>query len=347
MAVVSVNEVTNEQEGRDETSDDTQRSYARKFYVVCDSVYDDAGSLSSAINAGGLLPVKYQPYTNNAATYIDNEALALGFEYMRVENHPFLWVATIRYSTKIPKALAPQYADIKERGGPKPPTGGGGSGGQPPPTENKIEWPTRISGATREIEIPAVWAYDRFSDDEGLHVAITNSAGALFDPPVKKKKIVLDLTLTRYRARPLDYGYIQDKFANHMSSAAFMGFKKWDVYLASYNFEFEPEHGQLCWKEVFRFNVDTDPVESEWWPRVLDQGLCESDAKGNLVPIMSSNGQQVTEPVLLDGRGKRLDKVKNPDAKPHWFYPRLAPFADFNALNFKFVPNDDKSGGGG
>ena len=75
---------------------------------------------------------------------------------------------------------------------------------------------------------------------------------------------------------------------------------------------------------TYPFTID----RKGWLKKILDAGCNELDGSGLPAPIMNK-GQQVSDPVPLDGSGHRAD----PGADPYYWEFDVYETADFSGLN--------------
>lgn len=131
---------------------------------------------------------------------------------------------------------------------------------------------------------------------------IVNSAGDYYDPPVEREVAKVTLTVNRNEASPNPAVLLA--LTNVVNLTAWNGFPPKTV---KFNCPTMPVV-QYCqatssffWPMEYVFDVNFDT----WVKQVLNRGLRQLDASGNLVPIYI-NGQPLSDPVFLDEDGHAI-----------------------------------------
>lgn len=190
-------------------------------------------------------------------------------------------------------------------------------------TENPLDQPP-------ELEWDAV-QFERTADvDVETGLAVVNSAGDYFDPPVLRddSRPVLRVSVNMADPLPPDLFLLKDKVNN----APFLG---WDLHCAKCSpvrarqaFHPSVPGTGLYWAVTLEIQFH----EETWDPKILDQGLRKLDAT-TTPPTQKQiviDGSLATAPALLDGAGGVLEN----GADPVFLQFRVYPEADFSILGF-------------
>ena len=169
----------------------------------------------------------------------------------------------------------------------------------------------------------------------GSELPPMNSSGVPFDPPVEDEDYILVLRITRWVQaydEQLEDDFTgavnTDEFVINLPAYRFFRRVRKNIAIAKVNHELENINGQVWWRRNFELAINPNG-----WRRVLlDRGLVELLVPGDVrpdgtvvdqqdfdpskpfehVPITDLEGNPVSSPVLLDGRGKALDPTKKP-----------------------------------
>ncbi|NIP28171.1 MAG: hypothetical protein GWN55_11580, partial [Phycisphaerae bacterium] len=158
------------------------------------------------------------------------------------------------------------------------------------------------------------------TDTEGI--PITNSAGESFDPPITKPYSDMIIRYTR-NEQTFDRLVAAD-YKNAVNSDTFLGFDAGHVMCTMFEAD-QMIAGTLTYYKVrYEFRVRYDEVKTKdsggstqtqvfgWKKRIRDEGYRERTGETNpdgspkYSPIQDENGQNVSQPHLLDGSGKKL-----------------------------------------
>lgn len=168
---------------------------------------------------------------------------------------------------------------------------------------NPLEAPTQVTWGSSAFTAPAV------EDIDGN--AIVNSAGQPFDPPLTIERRALAATIS-YNSETFDADQA-DEFEDSVNIAA--------TQVANLNVGARvakiEEMGAV--KQFYRdieywaVTIKVALNKNTWDRQVLDQGIFALDDDDNLVRMATDDGEEVTEPLKLDGSGKKLDpQTANP-----------------------------------
>ena len=199
-----------------------------------------------------------------------------------------------------------------------------------------------LSRSTRIVEVPAWRDYRNYP--------VTNSAGQLFNPPITREVLIDTWHITRR-----EYWNPHVKIDNYKrcvnSSPIWNGkFNAWEVLVENIDAPETRVARSIArhWDVTYTLSINTE--EDGWKTAVLDQGYSEKveagkDDKGGTIykSVLIMNEKDptpVSSPVMLDGKGKKLDTKKS-DWKPFFAWANGSPFEfryakDLNALK---IPN--------
>lgn len=200
---------------------------------------------------------------------------------------------------------------------------------------NPLEEPTQISWSSNTYIEPVV--------KNIVGTAVTNSAGEKFDPPLTQERVTLIATIT-YNSESFDPGLpiqYQNKInrtetiVGTLSVPARMA-KIIEISAVAETFE-DIAYFKVSIKVEINPKISKDSednVVAQGWDReVLDQGLKELilGDPDELVSISLDDDTQVTEPVGLNGAGRRLAAGLDPVFLVYFTYE----LADFTPLNLE------------
>jgi hypothetical protein len=291
MSIVDVRETFAGREGG--VNEKGERTYTRVFRVQTDSAYD--GPLFVRLASG--VPRIGDVYATS--TELDTGATVRTVDPQQDDDNPRLWIITVAYDSAV---------DQEQR------------------DENPLARPAEIAWDFQQYT-RAVW-----KDADGK--AILNSAGDYFDPPIEVDDSRPVLTITRNEAAfnpalAIDY---QDA----VNTDPFFGFAARQVKVAKISSQRAFENNVSYWRTSYEFHMRRDG----WKVAVLDQGRRQKgqggDAQGQTDPnkvyqILDGSGQPISDPVPLDGAGRRLASPGPTTAKFREFeIYKERPFAAFN-----------------
>ena len=179
-----------------------------------------------------------------------------------------------------------------------------------------LELPSRISWGSVSFTAPAVTAFDENGERT---IAIVNSAGQPFDPPLTEPRTALVANIT-YNSETFDPQEADDFNESVNRDPIIIGNIPFLERMGKI-IEFTGEEQEFEDIDFFavtiRIQINTNITKdaqggiiAQGWDReVLDQGLfaLNDDVPAKLVRMSTDDGEQVTEPLKLDGSGKKLD----------------------------------------
>lgn len=292
MAVDTVVELFEGRNGRDEF--DRHRTYTRVFEVY--TTDDDDGPATAGGSA--LLPRLGDSHPE------DSQAVVVAVVPAQDSADPRRWIVNIDYDTQppLPEALQPES-----------PTGDPGAEQTPADLpDNPLNRPAIWRGSFQQIQEVLRDAYltDANGDNIGGSKPVVNSAGFLFDPPVMVERSRPTLTITK-NIPSLNIFALND-VVDSVNKTAWKGLEIRTARLVGVEFQSGLENGVFFWTVSWTFALKFD----KWDIRVLDAGLAERvvvpsvpgqpGPQYEIRPILDPQGNPITEPVPLDGNGKRL-----------------------------------------
>lgn len=173
---------------------------------------------------------------------------------------------------------------------------------------NPTLWPVRVSFGGEERE--RVLYFDRDGNP------VRNSAGDPFDPPITVDDGITTMMITRNELVSAYSPTLADYYRHTINDATWNGFDAGTVKMGVISTS-EPQYDSANQAWYLQVNYPIKINRYGWTKKVLDAGCNElTDAAyyGAAVktrPIMNE-GQQVSDPVPLDGSGYRLDVEGTP-----------------------------------
>lgn len=189
-------------------------------------------------------------------------------------------------------------------------------------------------------------------DTDTLGIPITNSSGESFDPPITKGHSDLVLRYAR-NEETFDRSVAAD-YKDSVNSDTFLGFGAGHVKCTMFEAD-QMRAGTLTYYRVrYEFRIRYDEVKTKdasgdvqtvvfgWIKRIRDEGYRERTGETNpdgspkYSPITDENGQNVSQPHLLDGSGKKLKDsvIQSPPLPESCFLKfqvdKLRPFSVLN-----------------
>lgn len=216
-------------------------------------------------------------------------------------------------------------------------SGQGNQGNSLIPPPQPYDEPVVAEWDSHEEKEPAYFAY---SDADESFIPITNSAGDLLDPPPERYRTIQVLRLKKNLA---DFDFIfWSKYSNAINSDSWLGFAPGMVLFKPPKANFVSQRGIGYWDTSFEFHIDY----RGWYHYRWDAGVREFIPAGHLEFTWQKPGYNyikndgggtfVTEPVLLDGNGRRLigpqDKPKDKIRDAVFFRFRTQPRLPFGPL---------------
>jgi len=188
--------------------------------------------------------------------------------------------------------------------------------------ENPLELPSKISWGSSAFTAPVVSAFD---ENGNRTIPIVNSAGQPFDPPLTEPRTALVATVT-YNSETFD-PLEADQFQESVNDAPIIigNISLLERMAKIIEFTGEPQEFENIsfFAVTIKVQINTNitksknPVEGQpdivvaqgWDREVLDQGIfgLSDDDPPKLLPLTLDDGAQATEPLKLNGEGKRLD----------------------------------------
>lgn len=169
------------------------------------------------------------------------------------------------------------------------------------------------------------WSFQQFEKPTDFDVfgnAIVNSAGDPFAEAVTKDDSRPVLTITRNEPAPFaaDLAYL---YRDAINATPYLGAGPGQVKVS--NISATSQHDDF-WGEYVQVQYEFHFSAEGWDKRILDAGFREK-IEGELKNILVQ-GVPASEPVLLDGNGRKLPSDKPPVVRKYQVYPK-APFSIF------------------
>lgn len=298
MAVVWVREVW---EGRGGSDDwDRKRDFTRSFQVLT----DDTGDGPSVVAQAAGIPLLGSAHPDDAA------ALMVGIKASQDSSSPYLWSVTCEYTTQIE---FPEAVPVDPGTGQTEPDTPGDAPETPEPAErqeNPLDRAPVWKISFQETQEPLRRAYEYDADGEltGELIAVVNSAKLPFDPPVmiEASRIIVAVTFNVARVNMRKMADLKDS----VNSVAWYGMPARTVRCVGAEASSKYENSLSFWEVTYTFALKDDT----WDIRVLDSGYAEL-IPGSAPPrpvvdhwqkIKDPFGVEATEPVPLDGNGRKL-----------------------------------------
>lgn len=288
------------------------RTYTRKFVVKVSAPVSSLDVLTGGQAASPALPTFGKVMTTASGTP-DGSAICIGLDVQQRSDSVYLWDVTANYSSAVRgtrstgSAGAGGSAKVPALSGGSPampdaPQNGGAAGGTsttqtPSIIENPLSRPAKYSFSTIKVNKPLI--YDL------ADVAIKNSAGYPFDPPLEYQAIHTQLTVSKNLAiTTVTSSWIQT-YMDTINNAAFVGFPQYSLRITDITATSENENSVWYWATTFVFEFNPDL----WYPiKVLDAGWQDSTGK----TIELEFGRQPTTVPLLNGSGSKLSAGGTP-----------------------------------
>lgn len=274
---------------------DRHRTYTRVYEVYTDD--DDDGPATAGGTA--LLP------RLGASHPEDVQAVVVRVNPVQDPADPRRWLVNIEYDTQPPMPDALQ---------PESPTGDPGAEQSPADRpDNPLNRPAVWHGSFQQIQEVLRDAY--LTDANGVNIGgskpVVNSAGFLFDPPVMVERSRPVLTITK-NIPSLNIFQLND-LVDSVNTVAWKGLEVRTARCVGVEFGSGFENGVFFWQVTWTLALKFD----KWDLRVLDAGFAERVVTGTdpgpppapiieLRPILDPQGNPITEPVPLDGNGRKL-----------------------------------------
>jgi hypothetical protein len=313
MAVVSVHEIWEGREGS-QVLDGRRREYTRVFEVTT-STPADGPVVALGFGATALgLPLFGSPHPEDFGAVVQEITPTQNSE------SPTRWTVAVKYSSELP---APEAAQP-------------GASETDPGTEND---PAELP--ENPLARPPVWkfGFEKFQEvarfgrlvTAGVAAAnptpITNSASVPFDPPqmVEVSRPTVSVTINRATWNFPAAVALQDA----VNAIAWRGAAPRTVKCVSVDAQSQYENGTAYWQVTYNLALKWDT----WDLQILDAGLMErvyaeevGGGATKLRRIRDAAGQDIPDPVPLDGNGLRL-KVGDPPVYRVYRYFREVNFS--------------------
>ena len=198
-------------------------------------------------------------------------------------------------------------------------------------TENPLEAPTEVTWSSATYTEPVT------VDIDGK--AVVNSAGQPFDPPLTQERhpVVATIVYNSESYNPNTALNFQD-YVND-GPATIANLKNVPARMAKI---LEIGAVQQYWEDIsyWRVTVKVEVNNAKWdvgqgWDRrILDQGIYEKDDDDKTVRMRTDDGEEVTEPLKLNGSGGKLDPQT---ADPVFLTRKTFKEADLSTLKLETV----------
>jgi hypothetical protein len=284
LAVTEVNEIYEGRRGsfREQELKKVVREYRRTFLVTTTSFYDEAVTIRSAAGVPRI-----GDFYVNAGGVLDVGAWCRSVECEQRDHDPLKWKVVCEYSSETddPDRKEGPGQDARDQSG---------RGQEDKKLDNPLLRPP-------EVEWDGV-DYTRVVDQDIFGDPIVNSAGARFDPPLEQDDSRLVLRYTRNEATFNQE--LAEEFVNALNSDSFLGRPPYTWLCKKFAGRRQTEDAGVYWQVFYEFHYNRDT----WFRSVLDQGYYEKHAGTDGKPknFVDRTNQPVSEPLLLDGFGRRL-----------------------------------------
>jgi hypothetical protein len=315
MAVTSVKKSWEGRTGKDDWT--RHRTYTQTYEVTTDDPADDVTVAGAAIDpsSGERIPRLGDLYPS------DDAAVVVSIVPSQSSESPFCWVVSVEYDTqpKVPEAQQPTLTS--------PP---------PPPPSSEDNGKQGVDRPENPLGKPPVWKFGFEKTTEvaqrslfGARLPFTNSAGLPFDPPPTVEVGRPTVTVT-WNVAAVNFDRLDD-WKDSVNSTTWWGKapRTWRVINVEATSNFEN-------KFYFWTITGTLAYKPETWDlQILDCGYAEKlfvDPNNAGSPIWVWQkikdpwGQEATEPVPLDGNGRKLAANGTPVFLTFRYYPER----DFN-----------------
>lgn len=254
-----------------------RRDYEQEWLVRTDNAAD------------GAKTVKSHPSVPQYGTFYRTDTENDPFAYLREreiepasEDSSLVWRVRCRFST---------VAD-------------NGNGQQILPPPQPFDVPIIAEWDALEEKEPA---YFCFGDNEE-QLPIVNSAGDFFDPPPER---IITIQVLRITQNLADFNYLfWAKYSNAINSDTWNGFAPGMVLFKPPKARFIAQRGIGYWETNFEFHINYRGWFAFRWDagvrEFIDSDADPSGLKRGYNHMKNTDGSYVTEPVLLNGQGRRL-----------------------------------------
>ncbi len=191
---------------------------------------------------------------------------------------------------------------------------------EPDQAQTPLEEPTQLSWSSEARTV----AETKDKDDN----SVVNSAGQQFDPPLTGDRHTLVATI-KYNSEvfnPVQGVDFQDSVNESPTTVGNVNISARQGKILEIGAEERFFEDLIYWEVAVKVGL-----RRETWDRVvMDMGIYSLDDDGKIVRAITEDGEEVTEPLKLNGSGKILD----PQTAPAVFRTfRVAAEKNFNELN--------------
>ena len=195
---------------------------------------------------------------------------------------------------------------------------------------NPIEYPT----GGNPLAMPVWPRIEFFTKEEPVYQDVDgtpciNSAGDYYETPVTRERLCLSITVARNESSVSPYYALT--LSNRCNLYTWNGFPPGTVRSLPIRIprpEYDQTSGVLYYPMEYGFEVD----EKGWKANVLNQGYRQLNSSGKPVKIVDANGQELSQPAMLDSSGHALPLPINSSNILVNQY-KVFPDADFSAFN--------------
>lgn len=325
---MSVTDVRRHPDGATASMNDKgQREYTSKYLATTDDALDQAEELLSYFMFSGATPRLGSPFA--FGNDVDFGSFCNRINPRKVPGHSFLWEVELHFGP-LPDR---QRTEDDE------------------PTTDPLQYRDQIDANWVTVSRPveeAKYIRGMKGDADTLKAAatsefgttpVTNSAGAIYDPPLEREDAMLSVRITKNKS---SFPASQSKtFTNAVNRSAFtinkpkygfvLGVPAYACRCLGITGSFQFENDVSFWAVVYDLLID---FEIGWHAYVLDRGFTAKAAAGDPdgmggtisssaladgVPsqrrLLDPLGDPTAEPVLLDGYGQPI-KADSPNQEP-------------------------------
>lgn len=291
MAIV---EIIEQRTGLDGSrGEKNKRDFNRSFLVVVDDPLDGPDTVMTAVaNQFGV--VEGAAYESGNDSVPGSRCKGMSARPTDAENDALHWDVIVSYSSSV---------DEQDQ------------------EENPLNRPPDIQFDGEEFQRPV----EKALNEDGDLVAITSSAGEVFETPVEMDDSRPVLVITRNEASP-NWALWTTYSRPVVNSDMFMGNPPGTVKTKPIRAQLQIEGVYEFWRVTYRFEVNPET----WVKEILDQGTYERFAEGVdnnplIEKFVDKDKQPVSKPQLLNGEGRKLPDGQPPKFLKFKVYPEL-PF---------------------
>lgn len=307
-------------------------SYRANYRAYCDDPLDTSPIVLTHFRQSGTLP--WMGKTFALGNGIDASAVCRNVQVDPIENGPGMFNVTVGYESVTTEKEQNESEDGT--------------------SEDPLEWLDEIEiSFTQTAVVAELGKFHGFHSalrgaiknnkiQVGKTIAICNSAGVPYDPPVEKEK---DIRVIRIMKHVREYdGLLFNKWNGRVNSdivvinKPFYRYKdEWENLTAKIKVigaTFGRVNGKNYWRQTIEVHIDRDG----WRKRILDRGMAarreadDPDGSGNTLSNTDevdagksnhhqntdSNGYSFSEPLNFDGNGQPLRSASYPPVYGEW-----------------------------